>query len=302
MSLINNDEIIMRKALQRRADLKFEYIITHLKEMDTKFPNHKKYLFLPIHKYIQNPNDVAMWTKRQYLENNMIMFLRNITTKYSLVKSELKDWTFIFVNMNELFILNCNEFNENTYNDIRSFFRKMKSKLGSMSLSDVDDDKIGDTEDNEEELIDSNISAGNEIINKVKSDIDDTSLPEDVKNKVKEAAEKKIKSSVEKVSNDKPETVINKKDKIDNTPKTLANFKITEQEPEEEKITDLKSSTNKLISKSQLEDESLKAVKEELQKITAPNISVQRLARINKIQKEMKDITIDDIPLKTTAS
>ena len=313
--LLYTDEYVEKRGIIQQSEIKFDYIMQRLKDASEKFPGYKKYLMLPIDKYIPFPKSMTMWTNKSYLSNNMLVFLRQIGTQYTRFAA-LKDWTFVFVNMNELFFLDCKDFNASTLDTIKTLFKKYRSKSNYIELKDCDDEDLPDTEeelDNELSVQAHNIDVTNNAMAKVDTALDSAS---DLSNETKNAIKSTVKSTVKKMQiaaqptkTEKVETDIKENAPSTGT-KRLAQIKITKQQPSDPSTlvdpTSTKTSTttqfatvtnSKIISKDEANQETMNVVKEELKKIVAPPTSIQRLARIKKIQDEQKNLTIDDKPI-----
>lgn len=307
MELLQTSELLQRKSATQRVKIKNDYIMDQLKSVKSKFPSlQKKYLFIPVDKYIENTKNTTIWTSRKYIENTLIMFLRMIGTDYERFKRELPDWTFIFVNVNEVFFMNCKDFNENTLPRIKYLFKKFRSHNGYADFTDADDDLIqsDNSEIDEEEIPEVNKRSGESITEKVIREINDTTLSTEVKSELATKVEEKIRTEVKNKSTNEIKTVKTQKQEPKKVEKSsLATTKITstEKEIDIEEPTMVKVSDNKLVSKDELEQASLQAVKEELKKINSPATSIKRLARLKKIQTEMDNLTIEKETIKDMA-
>lgn len=311
MELLQTNERVANRSLNQKVEIKFDYIMNQLKSIDSKFPSQKKYLMIPVDKYVPFPRNVVMWKNRQYLENILIMFLRMIGTQYARFKTELKNWTFVFVNLNELFYLNCKDFDETTIETIKTLFRKTRSKAGYQDTTETDDELLSDdSEDNEDVLPEVNKAVSEKVEKKVDNIIDDTDLSSDIKSKLKTTVKSTIKKEVDTKSKDTPKDIkiekvpVSETEEKETSMKKLATSKITKTEESDDSkdIPEVvKDSKNKLVTKSELEQASKDAIREELSKITSPSMSVQRLARVKKIQDDMKNLEIDDTPISKLA-
>lgn len=207
MQKINSDERINKKAILSRANIKFNLIIERLHKISTDFPMQKnKYLYLPIDNYIQNPRDMGMWSRKTSFDNNLIGFMRMFETNWEQI-SKLNDWTFVFLNINELFYIRCKDFNENTYTIIKTLFKKFVSRSGQiveeetsphLEVSEAEIDEI----DDESFVNEYNNKVVNDVIEKTDTILKSVDIPIEEKNKIKT-----------KVS----DTIIDKKESVRNT-------------------------------------------------------------------------------------
>lgn len=313
--LLYTDERVDRKGLIQQSEIKFTYTMDRLRDISKRFPNHKKYMFLPIDRYIPFPKNSTMWTSRKFLNNNLLVFLRHIATEYSKF-AELKDWTLVFVNVNELFYLECKDFDSTTYDKIRKLFRKFRSKAGYADLTECDDDDINISEEDLSKKSDliiysHNNDVVNTAINKAIDSLESTTDNNEIKENSTNTVINKLKVLQDKSKAKTIDTVdIEEDQEKPKGSKRLATTKIRTQEPENisklnnptgKEIEKIKTSSeftdSKIISKDDANEIAENAIKEELRKITAPPTSIQRLARIKKIQDNEKNLSLDDKPI-----
>lgn len=138
MDIINTDERFNSKPIQTKSSVRFLMIKNKLEKISEEFPSYKKYLYLPIDMFIENTRDISIWTKKDKLNNPLISFIRMIENEWMNIKNELADWSFIFLNINELFYINCKDMNEETLNNIKILFKKFKSKSGYINEEETD--------------------------------------------------------------------------------------------------------------------------------------------------------------------
>lgn len=302
--LLSSNKINNKSVLQQK-EIRMTEFTNRLASISTEFSNYKKYLIIPVEKYIENPRSSSIWSKREFLYVFLMQLIRQILDNPSQF-SKLKDWTFIFSNVNEVFFIECKDINSGTFELIRNNFKKFRSRRNAVDLSETDDDLLGDTEDSNEENIPSvneknTLAAATDVVKTVNS----LPISEEKKTNIKKQAVSEIKKMYTDNSKN-PITLSN--DDIKEKAKTdsLKSKKLLSDEIEDnDKVPEnsIKSSSNKLIPKEDLVDAGNKEVKKEINKLILPDqkMSVQRLARIEKIQKEMKDIKIDDTPIKDLA-
>ena len=264
MNIINTDDRLNNKQLMNKASLKFNLIISKLKSISSEFSSYKKYLYLPIDNYIDNPRNSIIWTNKNSLNNNLIGFIRMIENNWNTIKLELSDWTFVFSNINELFYINCKDMNEETFNTIKTLIRKYRSKIGTINTEltdphlEVSEDEI-DNVDDSKNIKSINKSITNKIIDETDKDLKDIKLPENEKLSIKS----KITDSI-----------------IDK------NSNLT--------VTDNENNYAKKISETNLKNEANKILKDELLDRISPTVSPQRLARLKEIQNNVGSIVLDD--------
>lgn len=271
MSIINTDERLGHKPLLNRNAIKFNLILERLKKISVDFPLHKKkYLYLPLDNYIENPRDVTIWTKRDKLNNIMIAFIRAIENNWNHIASQLPDWTFVFLNKNELFYLKCSDMNENTYTEIKALFKKFKSKQGVV----VEEPTDPHLEVNEDESDKPDVSATTVELNK------------------------KIIDNVLDKTNEELQS-INISDQDKENIKTIVKNKMYDKKNDVESLTPDNEKTDsgsvekvKQLEQHKMEKTSEDIIKEEILSKITPSMSPQRLARIKKIQDEMGNITL----------
>ena len=321
MDIMNTNEKLKSKSLIIKADLKYQFIMSRLEELSNKFPSHNKFLFLPINNYISNPRSIPMWSVKSYLENNMIAFLRKMATNPDDFKN-LKGWTFVFVNLNEIFFIKSESFDSTTIDTIKALFKKMRSKHGYINTDDCDDELITDDESNEDdEIIESNRINTIKTLETASKELEESELPEEVKKDIQKKTIIKVANIVKPnitVNKQIPKETENKQISKDNMNNQISKNKDTEQVSTDDtktginrlttrKITSISSvknipvvnTDNKLVSKEEITDETRKAIKDELKKINTPSVSIQRLARIKKIEKEMDSLKIDNESVST---
>ena len=307
-NLLLNSQRINNKSFTERREIRVEEFINRLQYISSEFPGYKKYLMIPVEKYIDNPRNGAIWNRRESLEIFLMQIIKGIQENYTQF-SKLKDWCFIFNNVNEVFYIECKNISSGTYDLIKANFKKFKSRATYVDLSNTDDDGLGDTEDeNELAIPDANMDNAVHASLELSREINDLPLSNSVKSDLKNIVTAKARAIASNNSSDpKGVHVAKDDDKIsqNKSANSLANNKILkndEQEEDEPKTSTL-TSDNKLVSKETIKKETDNEVKRELNKLILPdqNASVQRLARMEKIQKEMKEIKVDDIPIKDLA-
>ena len=300
-SLLLNSNKINNKPVLTQKELRMEEFTGRLSYISNEFPGYKKYLMIPVDKYIDNPRNSSIWSKREYLYIFLMQLIRQILDNPSQF-SKLKDWTFIFNNINEVFYIECKDINSGTFELIKSNFKKFKSRRGLVDVADTDDEELGETEDDNEVNIPSinqknTITAASEVVKTVNS----LPIPDQSKEELKKTAVSAIKKVY--VQNSKNSVEISD-DTFNNAPnKDKTSKKITDTNilSDSEKAIDkvpensTKSSENKLLPKEDLMTAGDVEIKKELNKLILPDqkMSVQRLARMQKIQKEMKDIKVN---------
>ena len=303
--ILNQSERINRKPVSQQRELKISHYLSKMQEVSAIFPNHKKYLMIPVHKFIPNTRNASIWTKMDFGRNFLIQFIRYIGEKPEEFK-KLKNWTFVFNNLNEVFYIDTNSINSETFEQIKVMFKKFKSRPSAIDISDASDDDLGLTEDeNEENLVDKNkntvLSATAEMVKTV----NELPLEENEKEEIKKESAAKIKSIYNKTSLNPIEEVNN--EKVEKEKRSIYSPKInidSEKNKKEELNTNVitKTSENKIITKDSIKDAYSDDVKNKLNKsILPPQKSIQRLARIEKMQKEMKDIKVGDETIKSLA-
>ena len=300
LNLVHTNKKIATRSLVQQKDLKVNLLLNKLDSLSKKFPNQpNKYLLIPVDKYIDNTRNSSIWVKRMYKQMFLIQLITVINENPAAFR-KLSDWTFIFSNINEVFYLPCKDINSDTFDLIKELFKKFKSRPLFVELNDTDDDGLGDTEDaNEDNLA----SVNKNILFKTASDVVNTvnELPLDpkVKEKLKVTTINDMKNMY-KENTEKPVTLSDtpKQEAKDNT--NLAKTMLTDKEDPKDDLDDSKKvSDNKLLSKDALKSEAQEKIKKELNKtVLPPQKSVQRLARIEKIQKQMKDIKVDDTTIE----
>ena len=295
MEIINKDDIIIRKMPQVKASIKFNLIIDKLKKISTEFPlQKKKYLYLPIDDYIENPKDITIWSKKDKMNNTIIGFIRMIETNWNTIRTSLPEWTFVFFNLNELFYINCKDMTEETYNTIKTLFKKYRSKSGSIideqsdPYLEVGEDDI-DNLDNNKTINNLNNKITNKIINDVDDSLKDIKLSNDdilsIKSKVKDAIIDKKETTAKNIINNKNEKNINSTSSIELEDIKKADNKVIEQ--------NINSKDINKVNENELKKESEKLLKYEILNKISPTVSPQRLARLKEIQNNMGSIQID---------
>ena len=305
--LIHNNERITSKNISLQKKIKVDLMLKKLETISKTFPlQEKKYLIIPVDKYIPNTRSNTIWTKRSYLSIFLIQFIKSISEEPNRF-SKLKDWTFIFSNVNEVFYIECKDINSDTYELIRTLFKKFRSRPNSVDYTEADDENLGTTEDENEDLLG---TANKNTLLKAASDIVGTvnSLPldNDIKEKLKVDTINGMKTEFVKNTNQPVTLADTIKQSNPNVKESLLKKKITEPITDidtADKLSDSrKVSDNKLLSKEDLTTSAQEKIKKELNKtILPPQQSVQRLARIEKIQKEMKDIKVDNTTIEELA-
>ena len=303
MEIINNDERMIRKMPQVKASLKFNLIIDRLKNISSEFPLHKKkYLYLPIDNYIENPRNASIWSRKDRMSNTLIGFIRMIETNWSTIKTNLPEWTFVFFNLNELFYINCKDMSEETFTTIKELFRKYRSKSGEiideqtdphLEVSEEDVDKLDDGKN----ITNLNNKITNKIINDVDESLKDIKLPDsDVLS---------IKSKVKDSILDKKE--ISTKNPLENNNKTINGENSSSVETETDELKkgdneiiqqDKNSKDINKVDETKLKKESERILKQEILNRISPNVSPQRLARVKEIQDNMESIQLDGRTIK----
>ena len=309
-SLLLNSSKINNKAVNMQKDLRMQEFLGRLSYITTEFPGYKKYLMIPVEKYIDNPRNSSIWSKREYLYIFLMQLIRHILDNPSQF-TKLKDWVFVFNNINEVFYIECKDINSGTFELIKTNFKKFKSRRGSIDITNTDDEELGETEDENEVNIPSvnqknTVSAATEVIKTVNS------LP--ISEKTKEDLKKSAVSEIKKVYVNNStnsvtlsdDTFTKPSEKPEAVSKKISDTKIlVDENKAEDKVPEnsTKSSDNKLLPKEDLKSAGDGEIKKELNKLILPDqkMSVQRLARMQKIQKEMKDIKVDDTSIKDLA-
>jgi len=301
--LIHNNEKIATRSVIQQKEIKMNLLINKLKDISSKFPNQQnKYLLIPVDKYIDNTRNAAIWTKRSYFYIFLIQLIKTIGEDPKRF-NQLKDWTFVFNNINEVFYIPCKDINSETYDLIKELFRKFRSRPSFVELQDTDDVDLGTTEDENEDKL---ASANQHTLLKAATDVVQTvnSLP--IENSVKEELKTSAVNNMKKIyinNTEKPVTLNSSPKQKPQDKKDLLKTKITEPEEIVDELKDSKKvSDNKLLTKDELTKEAENKIKAELnKKILPPQQSIQRLARIEKIQKEVKDIKVDDTTIEELA-
>lgn len=312
--LLYEDERVEGRGIYQQAEIKFDYVMNILKETSQRFPDHKKYLFLPIDKYVPFPKNSTFWTNRQYLNNNLMVFLRHIGTEHNRFK-ELKDWSLVFVNVNELFYLDCKDFTSDTYDIVRKLFKKFKSKAGYADKTECDDDDINLSEGDISEEADSTILSHNEdvtsqVVKTAKDAAKDSIVGDQIVEKVKDRMaslydtnKAKTLIKVDKIETPKEEKTTGSKrlstikirtgesQVISDNPNPTGNMDISDTK---DNFTD-----SKIIPKSEAKEVAERTIKSEINKLVAPPMSASRLARVTKIQKEQEKLSLDNKPIST---
>ena len=292
MTEMFKNEKIIHKPMIQRSNIYNTYIMKELKNIELDFATRKKFLYLPIDEYINKPNSPSIWVNKQSKYNNLLLsFLRQMDTDPAFFKKNLPGWTFIFVNVNELFYINTDNMGTtDDYTNIKKLFIKFRSKPAIPSLVELDDDELVGADDDEviEKINNKNIGDAKAEISHI---LNNTKSLSDIKDKVVS----NIKITTEPVA---PKTVSkpkleDKKSDIIEEPKkkNIVSGLITKQTIEDEE-TD-KSSSAPLISKDEIETKVKESLKKEIDNKILPKKS-PRLARIDKIQKEMSSIKVDN--------
>lgn len=309
--LLNTNERIDRKSALRQSEIKFDQVVKKIKDIGRDFPNHKKYIYIPLDQYIDNPAMSSLWFKRDLLYNFGVVVVRKIHDDPSTIRKVFKNWTFIFMNHNELFYMNANDMNEETPVLMNKLFKRLRSSKGNIDLSVVDDENLTDNETENDQTLDQKNSdtitnynknvittvnrlpiddvAKDRIVNTVNSEVSKA------KANTKMTPPQPTAKATEKPASDDMASSQKTADKK----KTLSTTRITkpkEVEVDENKVEvdTTPQPTIKDIDISDLEEKVNKTVKEELKKTIAPTQSAPRLARIEKIKEEMKDLKVGE--------
>lgn len=300
-ALLNSSKI-NSKAPTMQKEMRINELTDRLLFISSQFqPYTKKYLMIPVHKYFDNPRSSSIWSKRDYLYNFLMQLIKQIGEKPEQF-SKLKDWIFVFNNINEVFYIECKSINSSTYELIRGNLKKFRSRKSAIDYSDADDENLGETEDENEDNIpkvnkSTLLAAATDTIKKVNE------LP--ISDEKKDGLKKYAIGNMKKVYEDNSLNTISvvekesdkKSDKLPN--KNLLDDNIDEVKEQEVLKTSTTTSDNRLISKEELSNTADKSLKKEINKLILPDqkMSVQRLARMEKIQKEISDIKIDNTPI-----
>lgn len=303
MDYVNKNERIANKSIQQQMSIKMNLFIDRLKYVSDKFSAYdKKYLMIPVDKYIMNTKSISIWSNRKYLFNPVIQLIRTIGTNPSMFR-QLSDWTFVFNNLNEVYIVECKDIDSDTFENIKKAFTKFRSRPNNISSEELDDIGLGDTEDeNEENINEVNkntlVSATSSMIKTVNSlpleDKEKMLLKTDIVADTKKVYKANSNNPIGEIPKETIEKEIPSSEK-----EKITNISITDKEEIKDELTNSRlTSDNRLVTKDELDDIAAKKIKTALnKKILPPQQSIQRLARIEKIQKEMKELKVDD---KTT--
>lgn len=285
--------------------------MNELHRISKLFPNHKKFLYFPVDKYMENTKNLNIWrTKAPIMDGNkFIIFIKSIEKDYDKFKSLLSDWTFIFLNVNELFYLQCKNFNSDTYENIISTLFKCRSRRFNTYNGETDDNdkdvSVVSNSEVEKDVVDINIKNGKDVLEKSVKEINDSNLSEEekkssidtIKNIVKDAVSQNTYSTKTVLN----KTNVNKNNDSDVYDKNILtdidnDDIIDDTEPEKIEVSD-----NKVISKDALDSEIKKTVAKTLKSEPYDSASVKRLARTKKIQENIQNIKIDNFTIKELA-
>lgn len=203
---INKNEKLKQKSLLIKAEKKFEFIVEKLKQVDSLFHHPEKYLYIPVHNYIENPKDATLFTKRINMENLLVIFCKMIEQHHSTLSRDFKDWTLVFMNVNELFYIRFEDMNEGTLETIKTLFKKFRSRKNKVDETLDEESLVGDAEvvkedldmevSNELEDIQLDPKVKKRISHKVDSNIKDLAKDKEIKDI--EEVEKEVSSKVQK--------------------------------------------------------------------------------------------------------
>lgn len=293
METINNDERLEKKPYLNKATTKFNLIIEKLSKISSEFPSHKnKYLYLPLDKYIADPKNITIWSKRDELNNHLMGFIRMIESNWSTIKKNLPDWTFVFFNINELFYIRCKDMTEETFTKIKALFKKYRSKSGAIvKESSSPDLEVGEDEidkvDDSSYIKNHNNKVIDNTIKSVDSTLDSVNLSQEEKSKIKSKVTDSIIDKKE-ISNTDTD-VVSDKSSVEEETKVLKDKVNSIEEDESDTIQ---------INESEINKTSEKVLKKEILDRISPTVSSQRLARLKKIQEDMENITLDNKTIK----
>lgn len=302
--IVYTNEKIQAKPFLKRAEIQFNMIVDKLKTISSEFPDHKKFIYFPIHEYIENPRSTAIWTNRKFMENHLISFIRLMLQNPQMIKSELSDYTFIFSNMNEMFYINATSFDSNTGDMFKLLFKKFRSKKSSVDITEVDDENLKDTDspiEDENDIISSNIKISKEIKSNIINNIDNAeSVPKELKSSIKKdivsSIDNKVKDNTKEITKIEVNNEIIKTKEKDKTNLAKTNL-ITNniEEIKENNKQNVAISDNKILTKEELLDDSKKVTKKKINDYLNPG--GPRLARINKIKNDMSKLEVDNKPI-----
>lgn len=356
---------IEKKDVYTKSNLYMEYYIDNLVRVADMFPDYKKYLFIPIDKYIDNIRDPQIFLGKKYIlkENVLVIFLRYLMDNFSVLRRKLSDWNLVFVNVNEIFYISMKDTTDGSV--IKNCFRQLRSRPFAVYNKDTDD-ALFDSEEDEltyDEVKDANKDIKNDVIQNVIDTFDKVDVSDSLRTKVEEKVTTVVTDKVIDQSNNPSKfsvkNTITKTDKleakesdkkdlkkdtkrVDKKPSLISSSIIKEKEKPEEKkfdsdiltygrtqtqrttgrsttkptdnaketkpvsskeepkqitvtkIPEKEISGEKLVSKASINARAVKTVSDTIDKALVPNLSAKRLSRLEKIQKEMDEITIDN--------
>lgn len=319
-SILYTNEYLLNKPMVARSELYIKYMIERMKYISETFPEYKKYIYLPIDVYIDKPRDETIWKRRNMLSNKLMAFLRYMISHYNEF-SQFKDWEFIFINVNELFIVN--KIDESTGTVLKSLFKKLRSTPSEKCFDEAIEDNNDSSEivavgDNDNDGLD--IAINNKLNDTVLDDKVKSELHTKIKTKVlkeeevlKDQATSKSSTTIVKIS---PKTKFTNKSTNSSTIAKLSDTEINNSNPIINKTNDTETDNSKIANNRNNDDIENKVsinkeevdvtksidgkkldniIKEEIiDIIKPPTKSSPRLARIEKLKNDFPNLKITD--------